>query len=148
MTKAKEYERLLDKDKRPTERSILTAIGIRGSKLWERLHAFLKVNYDFKPEFHFYGKKYGWCYKYTRKGKTLCVLFPEMKAFTTLVVLGKKEVAQCEDNATSFNEDTQRLFKTAYKYPDGKWLYKRVLNKSDLEDVISLIRIKRKSKTK
>jgi hypothetical protein len=142
------YERLIDKDKRPTERSILTTIGIRGSKLWQRLRAFLKVNYDFKPEFIFYGNKYGWCYKYTRKGKTLCVLFPEMKAFTTLVVLGKKEITQFLDDATSFNEETQRLFKTAHKYHDGKWLYKRVLNKSDLEDVISLIRIKRKSKAK
>jgi hypothetical protein len=148
LARARKYERLIDEDKKPTERSILVAIGIRSSKLWKRLRAVLKVNYDFKPEFHFYGKKYGWCSKYTRKGKTLCVLFPEMKAFTTLVVLGKKEVVQFEENATSFNEDTQRLFKTAHKYLDGKWLYKRVLNKSDLEDVISLIRIKRKSKTK
>ena len=148
MARVSKYERFIDENKKPTEKSILAALGIRGSKLWKRLRAFLKVNYDFKPGLHFYGKKYGWCYKYTRKGKTLCVLFPEMKAFTALVVLGKKEVAQFEDNATIFNEDTQRLFKTTYKYHDGKWLYKRVLNKSDLEDVISLIRIKRKSKAK
>jgi hypothetical protein len=140
------YARFIDESKKPTERAILAAIGIRGSKLWKRLRAFLKVNYDFKPEFHFYGKKYGWCFKYTHKGKTLCVLFPEMRAFTTLVVLGKKEVAQFESNVTTFNKDTQRLFKAAYKYHDGKWLYKRVLNKSDLEDVISLIRSKRKAK--
>ena len=147
MARVNKYERFINENKKPTERNILTAIGVRSSKLWKRLRAFLKVNYDFKPEFHFYGKKYGWCYRYTRKGKTLCVLFPEMRAFTTLVVLGKKEVVQFEANATIFNKDTQRLYKAAHKYHDGKWLYKRVLNRSDLEDVISLIRIKRNSKT-
>ena len=140
------YARFIDENKKPTERSILAALGIRGSKLWKRLRAFLKVNYDFKPEFHFYGKKYGWCYKYTRKGKTLCVLFPEMRAFTTLVLLGKNEIAQFLASVTTFNKDTQRLYKAAHKYHDGKWLYKRVLNRSDLEDVISLIRVKRKTK--
>lgn len=147
MAPGNRYARFTDESKKPTERNILAAIGIRGSRLWKRLRAFLKVNYDFKPEFHFYGKKYGWCYKYTRKGKTLCVLFPEMRAFTILVVLGKKEIAQFLASATIFNENTQRLFKTARKYHDGKWLYKRVLNKSDLEDIIALIHIKRKAKT-
>ena len=76
------------------------------------------------------------------------MLFPETKAFTVLVVLGKKEIAQCENNIAGFNEDTRELFKSAYQYHDGKWLYKRVLNKSDLRDVISLIRIKRNQKAK
>jgi len=141
--KKDKYVRLLDGDKKPSERNILVTIGTRGTKLWKQLRAFLKVNYDFKPELHFYGRKYGWCYKYTRKNKTLCVLFPETKAFSVLVVLGKKEVAQFDEDFSQFNEDTQQLFKAAYQYHDGKWLYKRVLNKSDLMDVLKLIKIKR-----
>lgn len=141
--KREKYARLLDGDKKPSERTISAAIGIRATKLWKQLKAFLKVNYDFNPELLFYGKKYGWCIKYTRKKKTLCVLFPELKAFSVLVVLGKKEVVQFEASRSNFNEDTQRLFRTAYQYHDGKWLYKRVLNKSDLRDVLALIKIKR-----
>ncbi len=144
--KTGKYPRLLAGDKKPSERTILAAIGTRSSKLWKQLRVFLKVNYDFKPEMLFGGQKYGWCYKYRRKNKTLCVLFPEIKAFSVLVVLGKKEVTQFEENMSCFNEDTRNLFETAYQYHDGKWLYKRVLNKSDLTDVLALIRIKRSIK--
>ena len=144
--KKSKYARLLDGDKKPSERNILATIGIRGAKLWKQLKAFLKVNFDFKPELLFGGQKYGWCYKYRRKNKTLCVLFPEAKAFSVLVVFGKKEVARFEEDYSKFNENTQQLFKNAYQYHDGKWLYKRVLNKSDLRDVLTLIRIKKDRK--
>ncbi len=141
--KEERYSRMFNRDKKPSERSILSKIGTRGSKLWKQLRAYLKVNYDFKPELLFGGQKYGWCYKYRRKNKTLCVLFPETKAFTVLVVLGKKEVAQFEADLLKFNKDTQGLFRVARQYHDGKWVYKRVLNKSDLRDVIMLIKLKR-----
>ena len=144
--KEDKYSRLLDGEKKPSERAILSAIGVRGAKLWKHLKVFLKVNYDFKPELIFGGKKYGWCCRYRRKGKTLCGLFPESKSFTVLVVLGKKEVAQFEERNSDFNKSTQMLFKSAHQYHDGKWLYKRVLNKSDLMDVLELIRMKRSIK--
>ena len=142
------YERLLDGKEAPTEETVLTTLGTRVSKLWKQIRAFLKVNYDHKPELLFGGKKYGWCYKYRRKSKTLCVLFPETRAFTVLIVLGKKEIAKFEESIAGLNEDTKELFKSARKYYDGKWLYKRVLNKSDLRDVISIVRIKRSVKAK
>ncbi len=140
------YSRLLDGKRRPTEKAVMAALGTRASVLWKQLRAFLKVNCDFKPELIFGGQKYGWCYRYRRKRKTLCGLFPEAKAFTVIVVLGKKEIAQFEERISDFNEGTRMTFKSARHYHDGKWLYKRVLNKSDLRDVISLIRIKRKGK--
>lgn len=137
------YARFLDGQSKPSERRILGAIGARRSQLWRELRTFLRINYDFKPELLFYGEKYGWCIKYTRKKKTLCVLFPEINAFSVLVIFGKKEVAQFEENGLRFNKDTRRLFETAYQYHDGKWLYKRVLNRSDLIDVLALIKTKR-----
>jgi len=142
------HVRLLDDKRRPTEKTILTALGTRGSMLWQKLRTFLKVSYNHKAELLFGGRKYGWCYKYRRKNKTLCVLFPEMKAFTALVTLGKKEIVQFEERYSDFNEGTRMLFKSAHQYHDGKWLYKRLLNGSDLRDVISLIRIKRSQKAK
>lgn len=145
---ADKYERMLDEARRPTDKVMLATLGTRASKLWKQLRAFLKVNYDFKPELTFGGQKYGWCFKYRRKGKTLCVLFPESKSFTVLVVLGKKEIAQFEERTSDLNKNTQMIFKSARQYHDGKWLYKRILNRSDLRDVISLIRIKRGVKSK
>ena len=136
------HARFLNGNKRPSERKILATLGTRSVRLWKQLRVFLKVNYEFRPELVFGGRNYGWCYKYRRKNKTLCVLFPETKAFSVLVVLGRVEVARFEEDIKNFNEDTRQLFKTTHQYHDGRWLYKRVLNKSDLKDVIALIKIK------
>ncbi|MDH4212263.1 MAG: DUF3788 domain-containing protein, partial [candidate division WOR-3 bacterium] len=74
------YGRLLDGTRRPTEKTVMATLGTRASSLWKQLRAFLQVNYDHVPELLFGGQKYGWCFKYRRKNKTLCVLFPESKA--------------------------------------------------------------------
>jgi hypothetical protein len=139
------YQRLLDKNA-PTEKKILATIGIRAMKSWKQIKKFLKKNYYFQSELLFYGRKYGWCYRYRRKKKTLCVLFPETKAFTVLITLGKKEIELFEQGPSTFNKNTQNVFTSTHQYHDGKWIYKRILNRSDLEDVKSLIKIKKKPK--
>ncbi|MFQ5905031.1 MAG: DUF3788 domain-containing protein [bacterium] len=144
MSKNNAWRRLLDEKTTPTEKKISATIGPRVSRLWKQLREFLKDSYDFQPELQFLGRKYGWCYKYRRKGKTLCVLFPETKAFTVLITLGKKEIADFEGGFSAFSKDTQKLFADTRVYHDGKWLYKRVLTKTDLDDVKSLITIKKK----
>jgi hypothetical protein len=141
------YGRFLDGEKKPRKKDILTALGSRARRRWEDLTAFLGKNYECTPELHFYGRQYGWCYKYRRKGKTLCVLFPETRAFTVLATLGTREIAQFEARASDFNDNTRMLFRSAHQYHDGKWLYKRILNNRDLRDAISLIRIKSGSST-
>ncbi len=146
MTQRILYKRLIDEHMVPTERKIVATIGARSARLWKQLRKFLKMHYDFQPELHFYGQKYGWCYRYRRKGKTLCVLFPEAKAFTVLFTLGKAEIGRFKKNYHSFNKDTKRVFAQAHQYHDGKWIYKRVINKCDIDDVISLIMIKKKLK--
>ncbi len=78
----------------------------------------------------------------------LCVLFPETGAFTVLVTLGKKEVEQVRNDLKTFNPETQKLFNNARQFHDGKWIYRRVLDKDDLGDVIELIKIKKVPKQK
>jgi len=146
MLNSGQYRRLLDKDIPPDDHLLAHTIGENAMELWRRLRDFLRAHYDFEPELDFYGLKYGWCYKYRRKKKTLCVLFPETGAFTVLVTLGKRETEEVERTMSSFNDETQRIFRDAYQYHDGKWVYRRVLSEDDLRDVLSLIRIKRKPK--
>ncbi len=143
---SKYSQRMIEKDTQPTQTKIAATLGAKAIKAWKEVRGFLKENYDFDPELMFYGIKYGWCYRYRRKGKTLCVLFPESGAFTMLVTLGKKEIEVFQQNYKTFNADTQKKFDTAYQYHDGKWIYKRVLNRSDLKDVRSLAIIKKKPK--
>ncbi len=81
MSNQNPHQRMFDKDTRPSEKKILATIGVRTAKFWKQIKEFLKNNYDFKPEFTYYGRKYGWCFRYRRKNKTLCVLSQKRKHF-------------------------------------------------------------------
>ena len=146
MTRLIAYQRLLDEKNKPSDKEIAKFIGATVLPRWKDLRNFLSANYDFTPELIYYGSKYGWCFRYRRKGKTLCVLYPEKGAFTVLVTLGKKEIGEVNENLALFNKDTQRVFVDAHQYHDGKWIYKRVLKRRDVEDVRGLISIKKKRK--
>ncbi len=140
------YQRLLDQKTRPSEREIEKFVGAAVLPKWKELRNFLSASYDFAPELIYYGVKYGWCFRYRRKGKTLCVLYPEKRAFTVLVTLGKEEIQEVKRNLSNFNADTLKVFTNAHQYHDGKWIYKRVLSRNDAEDVRQLISIKKKPK--
>jgi hypothetical protein len=140
------YPRHLDRNHIPSEEQVLAVLGASAIKYWTHIRKFLADSYDFQPELNYFGKKYGWCYKYRRKGKTLCSLFPETNAFTVLVTLGKNEIVNFMNSFSSFNQATQEVFNQAHQYHDGKWVYKRVLNVSDLNDAQSLLTIKRTPK--
>ena len=141
------HQRLTDRENPPTDKDILSAIGSPLNKLYERIRTYLALNYDFEPELAFGGVKHGWGCKYRRKGKTLCVLLPETEAFTVLVILGGKEVAEFSEDRLKYNKDTQKLFDTTRKLHDGMWLHKRVLGDKDLSDAINLIELKKKPKS-
>ncbi|MCJ2563739.1 MAG: DUF3788 domain-containing protein [Candidatus Thermoplasmatota archaeon] len=144
MPEDSQYVRLLDEDETPDEGSVLDTIGEPSAGLWSKLREFLREGYDFEPELVYYGKKYGWCYRYRRKKKTLCTIFPETGAFTVLVTLGKKEVEGVESILSTLNQETQRIFKEARQYHDGKWIYRRVLNEDDLADIVALLKVKKR----
>jgi hypothetical protein len=135
---------MLDEKTTPSEQQVLKAIGAKRSELWKDLLQFLDSGYDFTAEFEFLGEKYGWAFRYRRKGKTLCTLFPETDAFTVLVTLGKKEVRELSDSLSRVNKRTRQLFEETRQYHDGKWMYKRILNGSDIRDVKFLIALKKK----
>ncbi len=147
MSKENPYVRLLDEDETPDEKDVLDAIGERHAGLWNVLRDFLAENYDFEPELVYYGKKYGWCYRYRRKKKTLCTIYPETGAFTVLVTLGKNEVQEVESILGTLNQETQAVFKEARQYHDGKWIYRRVLNEDDLKDVVALLQAKKRPRS-
>lgn len=144
MTGQMAFQRLLDEKAMPSEKEMEKSIGVATLPKWKELRSFLSANYDFTPELVYYGSKYGWCYRYRRKGKTLCVLFPEKGAFTLLVVLGKNEVGKVNTNLSNFNKNTQKVFTDAHQYHDGKWIYKRVHRQSDVKDAQKLISIKKR----
>ena len=107
---------------------------------------YLEEYYDFAPELVFYGEKYGWTIRYRKSGKTLCRFFPENKAFTVLVTLGKKEVEKTISILDKLNSEVRSLFENAKQLRDGRWLWIRVLTNKDVESIKLLLSVKRRPK--
>lgn len=139
-----EYERMLDKGHKPSEKEILDYLGGKAGKAWADIVSFLRASYDFSPELDYGGAKYGWSIRYRKSNKSLCTLHPEKGAFTILIVLGKKEVEQFEEHMNEFSTKAIQLFRSAKQFHDGRWLWIRILDESDIEDVKRLLVIKRK----
>ena len=137
------YERMLDKDHKPTDKEILKTIGY--TTHWLELRHYLESAYDFTPELANYGK-YGWAIRYRRSGKTLCGLIPEKGAFTVLVILGKKEAEKALAIMDQLNANVRQLLDNAEQLHDGRWLWIRVRKQGDVKSIKVLLKIKRKPK--
>ena len=135
---------MLDEEHRPSEKEILDYLDSKAAEAWADIASFLRTSYDFSPELDYGGSKYGWSMRYRKSGKSLCTLYPEKSAFTILIVLGEREVEEFEENMNEFSAKTIELFKFARQSHDGRWLWIRVLDKADTEDVRRLFAVKRK----
>lgn len=140
------FERLLTKDMTPTDELVENTIGKKNISLWGRIKEYLNHAYQINPDLLFYGKKYGWCYRYRKSNKTLCTLFPEKDAFTILITLGKKELEKLEPDFKTLSKKTQDLINSAHQYHDGKWLWVRIPNVGKVEDIKTILTLKRKPK--
>ena len=138
-----DYERMLDKAHRPTEAEILETIG--DAAAWLDLRQYIEACYgDWTPELKFFAKRYGWTVRYRKSGKTLCSLFPENGAFSTLIVLGKKEAEKALAMGDELGPDARAVLEGTEQLHDGRWLWIRVRNTDDAEDVKLLLRAKRR----
>lgn len=140
------YERMLNKLEQPSAHEMGQLIGIRVN-LWENIHKYVKEHYDFKPELSFFGKKHGWSIRYRKSGKTLCYFFPEDNAFSILIVLGAKESAKVEGVKQQLNQSVRAIFNHTEQLHDGRWMWIRVLEKSDIDAFLLLLHAKKKPKT-
>jgi hypothetical protein len=139
------YERMLDKEARPSQNEILKIIGDTAA-LWTHIHEYMTQHYDFEAEIKFYAKKYGWTVRYRKSGKTLCSFFPEVDAFSVLIVLGASESAKVNKIKARLNANVRNVFEQTDQLRDGKWMWIRILEESDIESLKMLLSAKRKPK--
>ena len=138
------YSRMLNKNTEPSLTDIKKYLGAKSAKrlqgLEEKLHQF----FDLKKELRFpFGSDYGWGYKYSHKNKHLCYAFFEEGAFTVMLQIGDKSVPKVESAIKSLLPKTKDLWK--HRYPCGKaggWIHYRILNDTELNDMVALIRQK------
>ena len=143
-----DFVRMTDKTQKPSEEEIASFIGGLAKEAWQETKRFVEDSYGLEPETIFYGEKYGWTIRYRKSGKTLCSLFPEKGGFTVLIVLGRKESDQFVSMRDELSSKIQKLFENAKQYHDGRWLWIRLLTRSDIDDVKKLLLMKRIPKKK
>jgi len=131
----------------PTEQEITDFIGGPAKRAWVRLRDFLKENYDIVPEMIF-DKKQGWDIRYRKSGRTLITLTPEKGAVRILIVLGREESEKALSMKNELSSKMLRFIENTKQLHDGRWLWIRLFQTKEAEDVERLVLMKRKPKIK
>lgn len=142
---AKENQRMMDGTRTPTEQEITDFIGEPAKGAWARLRDFLKQNYDIVPEMIF-DKKQGWDIRYRKSGRTLITLTPEKGAVRILIVLGREESEKVLSMKNELSSKMLRFIENTKQLHDGRWLWIRLFQTKEAEDVERLVLMKRKPK--
>ena len=140
-----EYQRMMDGTHIPTEEEITDFIGEPAKGAWVKLRQFLKKSYDIVPEMIF-DKKHGWDVRYRKSGRTLVTLTPEKGAVRILIVLGREESQKALSMQNELSPKMYKLIKDAKQLHDGRWLWIRLFQTEDADDIEKLLPIKRKPK--
>jgi hypothetical protein len=143
--KTKEYARMCNKDIIPDYEGMTKFIGYEAKEQWEAVISFIHQNYNAMENIVFGGRNYGWSIQFKQnKSTTLFTLYPERKAFTLLVVYGKKELEALEQNSDRLAGETYTIIKNTHQYHDGKWIWLRVTADTVMNDVYALLEFKKK----
>lgn len=87
-------------------------------------------------------------YKYRRGEKTLCTLYAKQDVATLLITYGKAERDKFEQIEKSVSGKLQAIYDNTESLHDGKWLWIPVDEALDVQDIIMMLRIKRRPNRK
>ena len=140
-----EWVELYGADRQPNETQITDYVA---TPLWANLNDFLRGNYGVQPSYSYSrcSAQPGWNVKYSKGGRSLCTLYPMSGFYIALVTIGAKEEMEAELLAPTFTDYVQELMKTAGGLMGARWLMIHVADARVLNDVKSLIQIRRKIK--
>lgn len=140
------YERLLDKNIKPTSEQVKDYLGDKSIKRLLAFEDYLQAHYHLSKEMRFpFGNNYGWGYKYSNKSTHLCYAFFEKDAFTITIQIGDKQVHLIEDAIGDLTPKAQELWTNRYPCGNnGGWIHYRVLSDEELTDVYRFIQAKKK----
>jgi len=87
-------------------------------------------------------------YKYRRGGKTLCTFYAKEGFANLLITYGKAEREKFEAIKTSISKQLQEIYERTATLHDGKWLWIPLDDKIKVEDIIEMLKIKRRPNRK
>lgn len=87
-------------------------------------------------------------YKYRRGGKTLCTFYAKEKVANLLITYGKAEREKFENIKESVSKQLQDIYERTENLHDGKWLWIPLDDNTEIEDIIEMLKIKRRPNRK
>lgn len=131
-----------------TSTALAELLGTAKAAKWQQLTACIERFYEMDQ---LWNKGFGqWLYeyKYRRGGKTLCTFYAKQDAATLLVVLGKAEREKFDQQREAFSESLLLLYDATESYHDGKWLWIPLDETLAEDEVLALLKLKRRPNRK
>ncbi len=132
----------------PTQRTLEELIGSNNLDIWNKVVAGIDSLYEMDRTWN---KGFGdWIYeyKYRRGGKTLCTFYAKQDVANILITLGKAEREKVELKREDFSPLILTLYDETKTYHDGKWLWIPIDEVLSMDDIINLLKIKRRPNRK
>lgn len=132
----------------PIQRTLEELIGSSNLDIWNKLVAVIESLYEMDRTWN---KGFGdWIYeyKYRRGGKTLCTFYAKQDVAYILITLGKAEREKVEINRDDFSPSLLALYNETKTYHDGKWLWIQIDESMSIDDIVNLLKIKRRPNRK
>lgn len=132
----------------PTQSILEELIGSNNLNIWNKLVAGIDSLYEMDRTWN---KGFGdWIYeyKYRRGGKTLCTFYAKQGIANILITLGKAEREKVELKREDFSPLLLTLYDETKTYHDGKWLWIPIDEVLSMDDIINLLKIKRRPNRK
>lgn len=116
--------------------------------IWNKLTVLVDSLYDVDRTWN---KGFGdWVieYKYRRGGKTLCTFYAKKDTACLLLIYGKNEREKFELIRPSVSETLQNVYDNTEAFHDGKWMWIPLDDSISHEDIIAMLKIKRRPNRK
>ena len=116
--------------------------------MWDKLTDAIDSLYDVD---RLWNKGFGaWKieYEYRRCVKTLCTFYAKENVANLLITYGKAEREKFETIKESVSRQLQDIYERTEALHDGKWLWIPLDNETQVEDIIKMLKIKRRPNRK
>ena len=87
-------------------------------------------------------------YRYRRGGKTLCTFYAKEDIANLLITYGKSEREKFEKTKVSVSKHLQDIYERTETLRDGKWLWIPLDDRLLTDDIIEMLKIKRRPNRK
>ncbi|MBR6809333.1 MAG: DUF3788 family protein [Clostridia bacterium] len=117
-------------------------------QIWDEMTAAIDALYDVD---RLWDKGFGcWQveYKYRRGGKTLCTFYAREGEAVLLITYGKTEREKFDLIRDSVSEELQKIYDETKTLHDGKWLWIPLDDALKTEDMLAMLKIKRRPNRK